>query len=464
MKAAHPLIRRDPARVNAGIGAWPVLVMALTVLVPAWRSQAADDPAQLGPQRWREHSYGVSLVAPSSARLRPSVSGDVIARFVGDSGYTMEVSIKKPQDRLGIVEMIDEAIQQFASVYPSAVILDNKHLLAGEKPAGAVYFRVPDPRGAWVVGQAFVQIHGRVFVMLEIEAAQHDWGPLAGLFESVVTSVECEDPQRLHQRRQERLRRGQEWLESVDPGRWRAVLGPERWYRVVENDQDVGYMRVSQYEDTRMEYDGLRVDLQSRMLIGDLAHDMISSFFCSNDDRYEEWSIRATVRPKNDPPDLDAKKQTRAGLTQASWAETGMRYLNRITVSREGPSGIHKLAWDRPPVGYLSQVHAFLTPQLLRPSQAEVKSANESGESSKSRMLGFYVYNPNSHKITYRTERTIKGQDGGYTVLSRLRPESGQQVSHHDAQGRLLRRILPNGNQLIVTTKAELGARWKFNR
>ena len=445
------LIHQSKFRSKRFLGIWTGIGLSLIGCLSGPVSQSlGEDHSGLGDQRWREYSYGISLRPPSDVRLTTATSGDRIARFVG-VGYTIDVIVKKSPIDLKIQDIVRKAIMQFAGAYPSAVILNQKHLTVSDHPAGVVYFRVPDSeKGAWLLGQAFVQVDPHVFLMLELQSGDQADASLGDLFESVLASFEVQDPGELQKQRQASISHGQAWIESIDPQRWRAVIEPERWYRILEKQLDVGYMRVSQYEDTRMDYLGLRVDLQSRYVVGTVAHDMISNFFVANDGGYEEWSIRTTVRPLRDQLTLlpSGRLPLLPGSHEASWAETGVRHQDQITVSREGPSGIHEFHWQRPPVGYLSQVEVILLHQLLTPQVSPV--------------LGFYAYNPNSRKITFRTERCVASTNGAYVVYSRPSPESSEQASCYNAMGHLVKRVLPSGQQLVPATKRELTTRWKL--
>ena len=122
---------------------------------------------------------------------------------------------------------------------------------------------------------------------------------------------------------------------------------------------------------------------------------------------------------------------------------------NESPLASQGPSGIQELRWQCPPVGYLPQVKAAMLHDLISPENATT--------------LGFYVYNPNIHKITLRTERVESASDGTFVVYSRPSPEAMQDVSYYDPQGRLVKRMLQNGRVLLPTTKDELAARWKIH-
>ena len=421
--------------------AWRTVRVLALLIVSLMSGQIRGDDTLLG-KRWREHSYGVSLRPPLGSRLVSQTADDAIVRFYGDSGYTVLVYIKKSGVELTLRDLIPKAIHQLGGVFPSAVILDQKRFEAAGRPGVVIYFRIPDvKRGPWVMAQAFVQLEPRAFVMLQMETDLKHYQPTRKLYEAVLDSVEVQDPQELDRLRTEQIGRGAEWLATINPKRLQNAIRPRQWFRIVDAGADIGYMQIAQETAAEMGQPGLRVTIQSRIILGPKAYDSLSTFFESNNGESELWSIRTTVRPA-----AAARRNARKGT--ASWAETGVRSQDKITVSLEKPTGIEKTQWNRPPTGYLSQVKVHMLEQLQTPGDQ--------------RDMGFYAYYPNARKVVYRSTRSEPGQDGTYKIYSRSSPEQDEQVTVYRPDGTLLKRTLPGGREILPAKAHDLRIKWKL--
>ncbi len=398
----------------------------------------ADGDVELG-ERWREHSYGVSLRPPLGAKLVSYTADDALLRVYHPQGFSVILYIKKSAVDVEMDGVISKAIHQLGTLYPSAAILKEQRLKQADLDAGLIYFRIPDQRrGPWVMGQAFVQLNPQALVMLQLEADAKQYPAAQEVFEAVFKSLEVQNPNQLNEQRAEAVQNGQAWREAFDSQRLHDSLQPERWLRIIDNDTEIGYIRTTQQKAKHLKNDGVRVDIQSRIHLRDQAYDSISSFFLSDDGHYEFWSIRATVRP------LMAKS---ARAQAQSWAETGVRSHDKITVSLERPSGVDNRRWKKPPQGYMSQVEIHMLEQVLGPQTREP--------------MGFYAYYPNAQTIVYRTVSTQRDQDGSFTIHTRPAPDQEQQVSYYNPKGELIKRVLPGGQVLMPTTKQRVTARWR---
>ena len=413
-----------------------VLLTVFHVAPPAW-----GEDSLLSTKRWREHSYGVSLKPPLGSRLVSQTVDDAVVRIYGQGGYSIRVYIKKSTVDVSIQDVVPKAIHQLGGVYPSAVILEQKPIEVSDLSGAVIYFQISDPRrGNWVIGQAFVQLDKRTLVMLQLEVAHHQFAATSKIYEAVIDSLEVENPQQLNQRRATQIGLGERWRETIDVEQRKRAIQPQQWLRIVENDTDIGYMHIQQKADTAMKYDGVRVDIQSRIHLGDNVYDSISNFFASNDGSQELWSIRTTVRALTPPTGTPAN---------TSWAETGVRSNDKVSVSLERPSGIDEHHWQKPLKGYLSQVEVHMMDCLLGP----VDDVEE---------MGFYAYHPGSQKIVYRTTRVEKDQDGSFTIHTRSSPEQEEHVTHYSADGRFIKRVLPGGRVILPATRQQLQLKWKI--
>lgn len=420
--------------------AWTYL-WVITVLIPSVHA----DVTLLGTKRWQEHSHGISLLPPLGSRLISQTADDAITRIVGDTGYTINMYIKKSSVDLGIQTITPKAIHQLGTLYPSAIILHQDTLHLHGRPGVVIYFKIPDKkRGDWVMGQAFIQLDPRTFVMLKLEVDNQRFQEARKIYEAVIHSVEMQDPEELDQLRAQQISNGEAWLKQLTPARIHQAIRPDEWLRIVENNQDIGYMCIKNKTDTSMGLPGVRVDIQTRFFLGKNIYDSTSNFFASDDGTQEFWSVRTTVRPIK--PALAQKTNAPANVN--SWAETGVRSNNKITVSLERPSGIEKNEWQQPPQGYLSQIKVHLLDRLLGNQDSQV--------------MGFYTYHPNSQKIVYRTTSVQTAPDGTIAIHARPSPEQDEYVTYYNPDGRFIKRVLPGGRSILPATQKELAVKWRF--
>ena len=420
--------------------AW-ICVWVMTGLAPSVHA----DVTLLGTKRWREHSHGISMRPPLGSRLISQTGDDAIMRIVGDAGYTINMYIKKSSADLDIQTITPKAIHQLGTLYPSAIILQQNALHLQGWPSVVIYFKIPDKkRGDWVIGQTFIQLDPRTFVMLKLEVDYPRFQKVQKIYEAAIHSIDIQNPKELDQLRAQEVSHGQALLKQLTPARLRQALRPEVWLRIVENNQDVGYMCIKNKTDTSMGLPGVRVDIQTRFFLGKNTYDSTSNFFASDDGTQEFWSVRTTVRPIQ--PDLVQKANAPPNVN--SWAETGVRSNNNITVSLERPSGVEKSEWQQPPQGYLSQIQVHLLDRLLGTQESQA--------------MGFYAYHPNSQKIVYRTTSVQTAPDGTTAIHVRPSPEQDEYVTYYNPNGKFIKRLLPGGRAILPATKKELAVKWRF--
>ena len=160
--------------------------------------------------------------------------------------------------------------------------------------------------------------------------------------------------------------------------------------------------------------------------------------------------------PKLPEPAARGPQQPNAPAVQAnelvwektSWLETGVRNGEQITIIREGPAGVQRLSWRKPPIAYVSQVELYLMAPLL---------PKETGE------YGFYAYYPNTGSVSFRKVRVVPSGDGGIRVLSQATPDSPEQRSDYDRDGNLIGRELGEGMELVPTTRDELAKLYRID-
>ncbi len=405
----------------------------------------ADEPqSPLAPQRWRERTFGVSIRPPLGAQIHELTADEALVRILGDPGYAIKLAIRASANDVNIAVVKRTATEQFGTLYPSAAIVIDEDIKPAGRPGALLAFQYTDKRQqAWLVAQAFMQIDPRniVLVQMDVPAAHKD--ATLPLFRAVIESLQVDDPRTMDNRNRELVKAGQAWLDRLDPKTLRQNALSDQWFRIVrpgpEGQSDIGYMRLSQRDESVMGKPGIRIDVQARLKVGEQFYDSLSNFFLSDDRQQEVWSVKTTVRPAG------AAKVSDAGPPNASWAETGLRDGPEITVSKQTPSRVKEEKWRQPTVGYLSQVELYILPSVMA--------------RSKEGSMAFYAYNPATGKITLRQEN-VRRTPEGLELVSQPAPDQGEQVSLYDSQGKLLQRRLPDASLLLPASLKEIAALW----
>lgn len=448
----------------------------ITLLCSPWlaAAPAAPQPGQelLSADRWSEQSIGLSLRPPLGARLETTTGDEAVLRITGENRYQITVSIKRIQQNVAFLTLQQSVLKDVLNAQPSAEVKRQKEIQLELGEAAALYFVIP-PQGKqkqpWALGQALVQVDSRTIVLLRLDTLAQQLDEVAPILEAMLHSLRIEDPKALAEKRKQQSEAGNRWHKAVTMDQRRSALIPEQWFRVLQDGKDVGWMRVDQYAITAQDLKGgndkrkltspvtqpgIAVRIQARVLVGANAVDSLSEFYLSDDQASEIWSIRTTMRSKNEgtsaaaAPGKDAKgKQLAPQAITAT--ETGVRTGDEINIRRETPEDSSNQRYQLPRENegyYVPQLDLHLLGQII-PRQA--------GE------VGFYAYFPGAAKMSFRTETFSVDGEGNLMIRSRPTPSQGEQISKYDRAGRLLERTLPGGQQLIPTTPQKLGQLWK---
>ncbi|MCC7407333.1 MAG: hypothetical protein IT442_04630 [Phycisphaeraceae bacterium] len=446
---------------------------------PAKANNAPADPASvddsiLAEERWQEQAHGLSLRPPLGAKLQQSNSADALVVIAGPDGYSIELYYRqiKPGEQIApyvtsdadnprssqlntvssdTVQLDIQAVEQMAlhqvsTAHPDAVQIDRGKFTVGDDPGSLLYFRlVNQDRSPWVLGHAYLLLDPQTFVMLRMLAPETKFKQVRPVFEAVARSIAVEDPALRDRIRKQQVQQGADWMQSVTPDRIAKSLLPEQWFRMLHDGKDVGYLRINQRPGKRLSFDGVEVQIQSRVEIDRQTIDTLSTMFLSTARDYEDWSTKTTVRPLTPP--AAPKGNAPPAPESISAAETGVRTKGGITVTRQNVTGTNKYTWDVPPEGYLPQVLVHLMPALL--------------PRDKPATMGFYAYYPASGEITYRTVEVQPTGKGGIQLVSQPSPSVRNESAEFDAAGRLLKRDMPEGGTVIPATRQQIAAIWK---
>ena len=487
-------------------------------LVVAWSCAAAVGEPPAGhavdrgadgsvPVRWREHSFGLSLVPPSGSSLQRPPPPRALDRFILPSGSVIEVSIDqtrgggdssgelfssfgvqgatriesgdirivKGADRnakmviklgdglMTLDEVIKFTVDQVAVIDPKAVILDQRDdlKLSGGHPGGWIYFRIPAGREPeWILGLGVMQIDPRHFAVLRLESAPGSFDGDRAAFEATFRSLQVQHPRELDAWRRNLLESGDGWLRSLDAADLHAALQPQQWFRVMDGKQDIGWVKIEQKPEKLLGMNGVAVRIRSRLYtvvrqlrsggrdvaasgLVEKAQDSDNFFFLSDDRQSEVWTILSTLRSPNSVAPRSGGTTRDTPFTRWEHGTTSGGAVPIITLNR----GDQKIKWLRPDRAYLSQVELLLLGRLL-PHEQETE-------------MGFYAYHAGSGRLAFLTVHIVPGADGGFELRIRPRPDAHEHVYAYDAAGRLQRWHMPTGRLIVATTPDEMKRVWK---
>ncbi len=376
--------------------------------------------------------------------------------ILGDGGtYNITLWVRTTAEPIDIDHLMAKMVGQVGMDHPSAEILEQKPTKMLDKPAGAIYVRIPDSkRGPWILGQTFALIQDNTYVLLEFETMPTHLQMTTAIFEAIVASMKIEDPKKIDQDRIDMIEGGVAWRANVRNLDLQQAIVAQQWLRILLNNSEVGYMHVAQRTGRQMDANGICVNVDAHMEYAKKVFESTSQFFVSDDDTMEVWSIKTSSYPQV------ARGMAPNPLSTSTITETGIRSKTKITVNRDTGAARKEYNWDLAlpreflpndqvqhlEKNYLSQVELWLIPHLL-----PIKDP---------RPYGFYAYYSNAHKLAFRTVRVEAQSDGGYIVYSRPTPEAPEQVSHFNAAGMLVEQEIPGGETLKPASKDEIRAQW----
>ncbi len=486
--------------------------MAALALSLAPAPAAGQEEATPAAARWREYSFGLSLLPPPGSYIQQPPPPTGAERFYLPNGSAIQVSIEQTQGggdpagrsfssfgvhgptrieagdttierggaadakmfiRLGdgltsLEEVMQFTVGQVAAIDPKAVILDQRDglTLAGHHPAAVIYFRIPAGREPqWILGLGVMQIDPQSFAVLRLESASESFAEDRPLFERTLHSLEIQSPDELDAWRDELLTRADAWRRTINTERIHAALHQEQWFRVVDGDRDVGWIRIEQQPQEYLASNGVSVRIRSRMFtlvrnprgerdvgappVVEKAIDSDNFFFLGDDRETEVWTIHSTLRAAHDPQPNPARANParranppRADQPFSRW-EQGAASGPTITLTR----GDQRIRWVRPEKAYLSQVESLLLGALL-PHDQET-------------MYGFYAYHPESGRLAFLTAQVIPRQTGGFELRIRPTPDAREHLYTYDPAGKLLSWRMPTGRSILAADPQEIQRIWR---
>jgi hypothetical protein len=351
-----------------------------------------------------------------------------------------------------------------------------------------------DQGQSMVMGELVVMLSPKTFLSVRLRTNASDLEKSQQVFESLLSSFKCMSQDEMIQLRKKLLEDGEAAIAGkrlpVNPQAYPGRL----WFRVMEGDKDVGYMRITDGIDTVNKLPGVRVLIETKTFRNNIGFVGESDFFLPHDQNLETWSIKlAEERPgaNNAPatPGLGDRRPANPSRTSTTppartpapgtnlplpprkpgdpplrtsytvgpppplfWSETGTfdSQNKSVVVTRQTTmknASNDSIEWKTPAVAYLGQVQSLLIQRIL--------------PTDKPGIYGFYCYNPQAGNIFFRTERVVPDPSGkGCTIYTRASPEQREIVSQYDELGRLLQRDLPNGQSIRSVNPNELPGIW----
>lgn len=419
---------------------------------PAAPPPAAEPEPQLSTDRWRESAYGISFQPPARSQKVENTAKGALVQFVWGEGTAVDFYIRQnPDAELELATLKQQTEVEVTYGSRQALVIDSVPLRPAGRPGMLTYFDVErnpnlfEKRHGehWVFGQALMKIDPHTVAVFQLQCPIPSFPESRKLFEAMLDSVEVAAPEELDRIRTAWITAGKRWYDGVDRAAMLAAMTHDQWFRVMEGDKDVGYMRIRHALGESFNLPGIRVDVQSRIISGTDAFDTESFFFVSDDRTTEVWSVRTGQRPVQKSENLPGAVML---APPQLYEETGLRSGDAITVTRQLPGNVKDLSWKMPPVGYMSQAELYLLPVLFPRDQQ--------------RDFAFYAYNSATANIALRQFGIFPLEGGAYLIRERPSPEQGEQVSTYDANGKLKRREMPDHRAYIPATVEEIKRVW----
>lgn len=435
-----------------------------------------DDPVSL-------ESVGLTVPIPVGARSEQTRVGERASLKITDERRTWQVNIQTPQSQeagASAESFLEEfVINLFAStgqVYDAtpnekAKLIAYKALIvdpltavktAGGVDAQRIYVRLPpeDSKKSTAVIRGYVVIKcgEKQFISFELVTPEAEFPRSRKVFETMLAAATVEDATLVNAQRQVAIEAGSKIFDSLDATRMQEVIAAcgERWERLYEasetgsttDDKEIGYRRVRASVgkgplESAGAPQGYLVQIDARVLLpNDYVCDSQGVFFMTPDRRRENWTVTNTIRDLN--PIKDKRKKS------ATTREVGARDGTSLSIHVEGDAG--KSDFVKPKIegaGYISQVEAWLLPQILVRSGISAEFA-------------FYSYRAEPQQILFRRDDVKQSADKPdvWTVSTRLSRSGSEQVTTLNSKGEVIRTRLGNGSMWEPISFAQLKRLW----
>lgn len=501
---------------------------------PAGLSQAAFDPKDyLAQTRWTDGCYGVSLAEPkdmkrvnfpephSPARWTAkngSVDCDITASFLLPSGHSEDKAAPELSLKNTAAFLLSNLTAGQGAAYPLPQF--SRDLIADRHAVTVAYYlmkpltrRNDAPADAFLTGAAIVRVNPRCHFMLRLTCRipAGTQGELPFLMEAqrrleaMAGSIRLVPEATMTALREAQLARGADVLARL-PASAALPLPPECLLRIVQDDRDIGWMKLEARQQDKAWYaahppagnsvdglrtPGLKVTVRAHTQDAGAQADVLQSFFKSGDSLYESWQRTSTFRATAQEQALTASEMgsvlpaqgKRPPMLQVEWAGTtppGLAHffranpqwrqkqaeravntpgtapkteLPRGAIAATADAGkslggrLEKEYWEMARTS-LSQAHAWLLPWLLP------KDIPQS--------YAFAFYSPEAKHPGFCLFKVAPAADGSRAVAFRPALDQPEQVFQFGPDGQLRRIDLPDGTSLVPATAEKLAEIWKL--
>jgi len=419
-----------------------VLAVLLALITCAAAAQDGGEDAEdlLAESRWTEQKYGLSLRLPVGARTVSHTADEYLLRLVHEQqDYQMTVAVRRSREALTLERVAESAQLQVVDAEPTARLIEQEQTSVGERPARVLLFRVPaDQARDALLGQAILRIDPFTFAVLEIRGSLADQPHLRRVLNAMLGTLRIADQEQLAAERKAAVERSTAWRERLTVDQIEAAVGGEAYFRLLQNGEDIGYLRVVSRMETFNNQRGPEVSVATHLEMDGRRVDSVAEYFRPADSAVgEAWSIRTTIRAP--------------GMEDRTIVETGAGTTGFIEVKQDGTAGVasKNLRFARPPNGYLPQADGWLLPRLIPRETAGV--------------YGFYWYHNNEQAVTFRRDRVTPTLDG-FVIVTQLTPNSPELTARYDAEGNLREKQLGGGRVLKRTDLRQLRTLWNLRQ
>lgn len=425
-------------------------MLVLMLLTPG----RAEADQWLKEKVWSDPYLGIAFREPTAQQAISYTSDDDLALFTG-AGFKLRVRTSTSRQPMTIEQVKKQAIQQFSIAAPSSAILADDRPIQpiSERPTTRLYFVISDGRTTpWVRGQVLVLLDTTTLLIFELDCDQKQIDRYRDMLEQVAGSLKVVDRKALALQRDAHFQTGAQVVSQLTFKAMAGMVKPQQWMRIVDGRRDVGYLRIKQGRDTQLKQAGMATSINSRIFVGPTMFDTSRDYFLADDMKTEIWSIRTTQR--NQGPSNARPQPGRPGQpgepTKRTWAETGVQSAGRISVTRERSThvGVDEDSWQVPPSVYLSQVQAQFIHHVL-PTDRE-------------QTVAVYAYDSNAKTLGLRLY-IIKPMDGGVVRITLYpAPMRPPQIWTMTTDGKLLKRRMGDGREMIPAEPMEIARQWKI--
>ena len=448
------------------------LCMACPMVAAA--AAAAPDPPAPGNRRYTLDSVGASIDIPPGSVAEVVGTGDSATLGVIDSAaeptwsmrmQVMTSTLSDPLPGRQIRTLIDGRREAGGTV---EVIADEAFMVS--EMSGHLGWLLHSSENGFAIAMGWycVAIGEREFIVISAQAVPEALARVRPLLDAAARSLQVRSADDVVRDRREGLARGEGVLRSITPARLRQLVGFDQWYRLyrpgaaAQGDEELGAIRftalaaplgaVNPQRDPanflpHEQVEGFAVRIQTRFHDRESNSNLDSEaiYWMSWDASEESWSFRATQR---------------YGTRTRSEATTGIR----TAPSPADPLGTLVVVWTEPGVRD-SQRWERAVPDVFCPQPIRW-------------MLGFFL--PRTEEpvefACYAVEHIrgdstialrrdewapLAGRPGRWEHRSTPRPGEPVTRSIHGADGRLIRRELPDGSVMEPIDLARLRELWR---